>query len=264
MGNFEERDSIILENEGEKIFSVIHLPLGGQNVPAVLFCHGLAGHKIGKHRIYVSLSESLSKLGIASLRIDFRGAGDSEGQFHEMTIEGEISDAMKAFDFLCQHPKIDPERIGLLGRSFGGAIAIMVANRCGRAKSIALWAPIYNAEQWEDKWEMHETGAIDKKKREELMRINGQLPGLEFYEQLFNMDLTREIKKIRKIPMLHIHGERDPVVSINHAEHYEQVRKDAKAETKFIRLTHSDHDFSHPEEKKWAIDETCHWFKQTL
>ncbi|CCB91523.1 putative uncharacterized protein [Waddlia chondrophila 2032/99] len=264
MQRYEERELVEFENQGIKIFGVLHKPLAQTKAPAVLFCHGLAGHRIGKHRMYVALSECLSRVGIASFRFDFRGSGDSEGEFGEMTLEGEVSDAVKALEFLTIQEKIDPNRIGIFGRSFGGAISIFAAQKFGNVKSIALWSSVFDAEQWEKQWEMLETGQIDEKTRHELMRINGQLPSLHFYKELFNMDLKKELRALQNIPMQLIHGEKDPRVGIEHSEKYANLRKDAPAQTEFIKLEHSDHDFTYPEERVHAINMTCQWFAKTL
>ncbi|MFQ5728792.1 MAG: alpha/beta hydrolase family protein [Waddliaceae bacterium] len=264
MEKFETRRWVEFTNEGSKILGVMHHPIGIEKAPAVLFCHGLAGQKTGQHRMYVLLSECLSKIGVASMRFDFRGSGDSEESFAEMSLKGEVSDAGKALEFLSQQPNIDPTRMGIFGRSFGCAIAVMASHRFGKVKSIALWAPVFNANQWEEHWEMFQTNQVDKEQRQELMRINGQLPSMSFYEELFNMTIDKELDSLKKIPLLLIHGENDPIVSIKHSEKYEEARKQASGETKFIRLPHSDHDFTHPEEKLEAINHTCQWFSKTL
>jgi alpha/beta superfamily hydrolase len=264
MERFEERDSIVLEKEDQKIFAIHHRPLGVQKAPCVLICHGLAGHKIGHHRLYVLLSECLSKHGVGSLRLDFRGSGDSEGTFEEMTIDTEVGDALTGLNWMKNNPMIDSSRIGIFGRSFGGAVALLAADQFKEVKSLALWSPIFNASQWEEQWELVESGVADKAKRIELMRINGQLPSMNFYKQLFSLDLSQVIKRLNHLPLLHIHGIKDPIVNISHADLYVKSREDSQVHSKFIRLLHSDHDFTHPEEKAMAIEETCVWFQKTL
>lgn len=256
---FEIRRAVEFTNEGQKLFGILHLPIQKAPAPCVLFCHGLAGHKVGKHRMYVALSECLSKSGIGSLRFDFRGSGDSEGEFDEMSLEGEVSDAVAALQFLSAQPEVSEEHLALFGRSFGGAVSIIAASRFKKIQGLALWAPVFNASHWEQQWELVRTHQIDEHARRELMRIDGQLPSLEFYKELFAMSLENALLSLSRVPLLHIHGEKDPLVGIEHADQFERVRQGAKASSKFIRLPHSDHDFSHPEEKKNAIAMTCEW-----
>lgn len=264
MQKFETREYVEFYNEGTKLFGILHRPLGEKEYPAVLFCHGLAGHKVGKHRMYVSIAECLSRVGIASFRFDFRGSGDSEGEFGEMTLEGEVRDAVKAFEFLSEQPGVDATRIGAYGRSFGGAIAVMASHRFDNIKSLVLWAPVFNGEQWEEQWEKVQSGKVDEERRHELMRINGQMPSLNFYGELIRLSLGDEILSLQNIPMLLIHGKKDPIVNIEHSNKFLALRENASATTEFIKLPHSDHDFSHPEEKFHAINHTCQWFAKTL
>lgn len=260
----ENRESVVIKNEGQKIFGVIHRPLVAHPYPVVLVCHGLGGHKTGKYRMYVSLAEMLARIGIGCLRIDFRGSGDSEGTFSDMTIETEVSDAVAALNYLKSDRQVDPRRIGLFGRSFGGVIAVTAANRFKDVKSMALWAPIYSGDQWREKWIMLQNNQLSPDHGEKLMRINGLLPGRPFYEQLFGLKIEPELASLNNLPMLHIHGEMDDIVNITHADNYQTFRRSAKAESKFLRLGKCDHDFSHPIEQKIALNETALWFQHTL
>ena len=86
------------------------------------------------------LSRYLVRLGIASLRIDFRGSGDSESDFSEMTVAREVEDVEAAFAYVRGLPLLDPERVMLLGFSMGGLVAALAAERV-RPHRLALWAP---------------------------------------------------------------------------------------------------------------------------
>ena len=222
-----------------------------------------AGHKTGKYRLYVILAEKLARLGIASLRIDFRGSGDSEGDFHEMTLESEASDTLKAIDYLTHHPRINSSRIGIFGRSVGGTVAVMAANR-SHIVSLATWAPLFDGEQWLEKWRSLHAPDVNEEYRLEMMRVNGQVPGREFFNQLFAMNMKELLKPLNHLPFLHIHGEQDNMVTVQHALRFENARKTAKGNTLFMRLPQSDHDFSHPEEQRQALEQTCTWFFNTL
>ena len=123
----EERHSVTLHNQGEKLFGIFHRPLTGSPFPAVLICHGLAGHKTGRYRVYVELAEQLTAHGIGALRIDFRGSGDSEGAFADMTLSGEVSDAILAMKWVQTQAEVDSGRVGIFGRSLGGTVAVITA-----------------------------------------------------------------------------------------------------------------------------------------
>lgn len=264
MERAEERESIVLENEGQKIFGIFHRPCCNEPFPAVLICHGLAGHKTGKYRLYVHLAERLSKLGIASLRIDFRGSGDSEGNFSETTLESEVSDAVVALSYLRNRPDVDNSRIGVFGRSVGGTVALMTAKKSGPIKSLATWAPLYDGEQWEDQWHLLHAPDVSEEYRSEMMKINGQVPGVKFFKELFSIRMEDHLKDLVGVPLLHIHGEQDIVVTTKHADRYAKAREAVKAKNKFIRLPESDHDFSHTKEQLFALEETSNWFYKTL
>ncbi len=264
MSTIEVREPVILESEGQKIFGVLHLPKGIQKPPCVLMCHGLGGHKTGRYRIYVDLAESLLKAGIASFRFDFRGCGDSEGLFEDMTLHGEVQDAEVAFQYLLKEPRIDNSRIGLFGRSMGGAVAVIVSAKVGAAKSLALWAPMFNGDDWRHMWDQIASGQASPQESEEMRRINGQVASLGFYSEMFSMRVDQELTKLNATPLLLIHGEKDEIINQSHSESYHQLRKDAKAVTRLIKLPNADHDFTHPVERQEAMEITTVWFKDTL
>jgi uncharacterized protein len=260
----EEREPIVLHNQGQKIFGVLHRPLNATKSPAVLMCHGLGGHKVGRGRIYVMLAEKLAALGITSLRIDFRGSGDSEGEFSSMTVESEVSDALVALNALKTDPRVDADRIAIFGRSFGGVVAILAAHQFSDIKSLALWAPVFGSEQWQEKWKKVHAAPIDAHQRNALMSIEGLQPGYAFFKQLFALKLQEQLHDLHNIPMLHIHGEKDQIVDLSHARKYKEARGRAVAKSHFKLLSQTDHDFSHFPERDEALDETAAWFLKTL
>ncbi len=264
MERYEDRECVILMNEGAKLFAVLHKPLVAGKTPTVMICHGLAGHKTGRYRIYVSLAKELVKAGITVLRLDYRGSGDSEGDFVDMTLDSAVSDVLVGLNYLSRLPTVDPNRIGLIGRSFGGAVAIKAASKFGQIKSLALWAPMFNGHQWTDLFKEAQHEDTDEQRREEILRINGQTMGLPFVQQFFSMSLEKDLQKLQHVPLLHIHGENDHVVTVAHADEYYNSRVNAIAETIHYRLPKADHDFSRAQDQKTAITQTTQWFGRTL
>lgn len=263
MSKLEERDPIVLHNQGQKIFGVMHRPTNASKTPAVLMCHGLGGHKVGKGRLYVQLAERLAASGISSLRFDFRGSGDSEGAFSDMTIESEVSDAVVALDALKNDPRVDTERIAIFGRSFGGVVAVLAAQKIGIIKSLALWAPVFSIDQWKEKWQQAHA-APSGIQNNNLMDIEGMQPGYPFFKQLFALKLADSLHELSKIPLLHIHGEQDAIVNLSHADKFEEVRLHAPGESHFKRLPNTGHDFLDSIDRELALEATIDWFKRTL
>ena len=75
------------------------------------------------------LADTLTCQGIAVLRYDDRGIGQSGGDPAQATTIDFTADAEAGFYLLLAHPEIDPKRVGLLGHSEGGIIAAMPAAR---------------------------------------------------------------------------------------------------------------------------------------
>ena len=261
---FDIRESVTIQNEGQKIFGVLHKPISENPYPVVIVCHGLGGHKVGRYRLYVNLATRLASVGIGTLRFDFRGSGDSEGDFSEMTLESQVSDAKAVLEYIAKHPEIAPGRIGVMGRSFGGAVTVLAVSQKPVVKSICLWAPVFNGLQWENQWKQLKTVKLSRKMEEEMMTIDGQLPGLEFYRQFFSMHIERPLASLEAIPLMIIHGSQDKTVHVDNGEKYLKERRKATGETRFIQLPHSDHDFTQLEERRVALDETMRWFQETL
>lgn len=69
----------------------------------------------------------LSDFGYVALRLDFRGCGESEGSRGRVICLEQVADTQNALTFLAGRPEADPDRIGVIGNSFGAAVAIYAA-----------------------------------------------------------------------------------------------------------------------------------------
>lgn len=100
------------------------------------------------HKPFFVLADYLSRRGIAVLRYDERGVGKSTGIFETATSADFAADVRSIVDFLQQHPRIDPQRIGLIGHSEGGIVAPLVASQKDDIAWIVLMAsPGVNGEE---------------------------------------------------------------------------------------------------------------------
>ena len=94
----------------------------------------------GGIRLFRQVADTLSRVGIAVLRLDDRGFGASTGNFSTSTTQDFADDIRSALAYLRSRPDIDHERLALIGHSEGGIIAPMVAATDPKLRAIAIMA----------------------------------------------------------------------------------------------------------------------------
>jgi hypothetical protein len=126
------------------IAATLNLPEGAaQPAPAVLMLHGFGSAKDEVGGMFARAAAALAERGIASLRIDFRGFGKSDGDTGAATLDGMLADARVALDALRAMEGIDPARLGLLGFSLGGGVAMLLAaEEKGGLRSLVTWSSV--------------------------------------------------------------------------------------------------------------------------
>lgn len=110
-----------------KLAATIDIPAHAGLRPAVLMLHGFGGNRHESGDLFDRIAGDLHRRGIATLRIDFPAFGESPGRTEDVTVEQELAAAKLALTRLRAMPGIDPDRIGVLGFSMGGGIAILLA-----------------------------------------------------------------------------------------------------------------------------------------
>ena len=128
-----------IPTRGLSMTGTLVVPDNIKNPPVVLMLHGFASKRDEVGNFYLNLAKELEKNGIASLRVDFIGSGESEGKFEETTVTGQVDDAKAALSYLKKHKKYKFSKFGVLGFSLGGIVA---ASLVGTEKidSLALWS----------------------------------------------------------------------------------------------------------------------------
>jgi uncharacterized protein len=92
------------------------------------------------HKIYLVLADLLARQGIAVLRFDDRGVGQSGGEFASATSADFASDAAAAVAFVRQHPLLAQTKVGFAGHSEGGLIAMIAAAEFSKVDQLVLLA----------------------------------------------------------------------------------------------------------------------------
>jgi dipeptidyl aminopeptidase/acylaminoacyl peptidase len=141
---------VIVEKEvkfysgGSELIGIINIPdnIHGKKAPAMVFSHGYGS---GRDELgsYILISDYLDKTGVASFRFDMRGSGYSKYTMGKKLCSTEWKEDLKsAVYFICTYPGIDDSRVGVIGESMGGAIAIQAAAETTKIKCVVALAPI--------------------------------------------------------------------------------------------------------------------------
>lgn len=140
MGFEKSGELFYISNDGHEIPAIVELPEGGAGLPAVVMLHGTASHKDEVGGSYRRLAKLMAKAGIASIRIDFMGHGDSKAFDGDFCFQSARSDLMAALTCLQQTERIDAGRIGLMGWSQGGTHTYLAAAEENTFRSVVTWA----------------------------------------------------------------------------------------------------------------------------
>lgn len=214
--------AVEIKNNGLTLRGMLHIPENiNEKVPMVLIFHGFTGNKMEPHFIFVKLSRMLEAKGIASVRFDFAGSGESDGDFVDMTISKELEDAKAILNYTKALDYVDPSKIGVVGLSMGGAVASMLAGDCKEdIQSLCLWAPAGNMGQLvtygrseEDIKGMRSLGYWD---------IGGFLVGTGFLDDVLKLDIFARAAAYDKNVLL-LHGDKDATVPFTTSEKYLEV-----------------------------------------
>lgn len=209
------------------------------------------------HWIFVKCARALARAGIASLRFDFYGSGESEGEFREVSLQSELADALDAVGFFRRQKGVDPVRLGLVGLSLGGTIAASIAMRV-RARALVLWAALAHPVQLRELAE-RTTRAIPGGHggRE----YSGHEVSSRFLDNIEKVEPLKSIARFRG-PTLIIHPEKDEYLSLIHPEDYFQAAAAATKEK--VIIPGADHTFASVAWEGEVMERTVEWLRTYL
>ncbi len=149
---FQEEVAYNNDSAGIHIAGTFTRPEKEGRFPAVLLISGSGPQDRDEtllgHRPFLVLADHLTRAGIAVLRVDDRGVGESSGDFSSATSEDFASDVLAGVAYLKSRDDVRHAEIGLIGHSEGGLIAPMVAAQSDDVAFIVLLAgPGVNGEE---------------------------------------------------------------------------------------------------------------------
>ena len=102
----------------------LELPENAKKI--VVMYHGFTGNKTEHNGHFRNLARLLAKVGVASIRMDYHGNGESDGEFSDFTFLDAVDDAKRILEYA--HNVEGIEEVAILGFSFGGGLAGLIAN----------------------------------------------------------------------------------------------------------------------------------------
>lgn len=248
-------------SEGQQIVGMLHLPVAERPVPAVVLLHGFTGTKVEAHRSFVKLSRALAESGMAVLRFDFRGSGDSEGDFSQMTVDRECVDAHSALEYVRSRAEVDQDQIGLLGMSLGGLVAALTSGNDTQIKSRVLWCPVGDPSAAAER--KMDPSVIQQFEDMGFCDMGGWQVGKEF---LMKLHCARPLEQVARChsPMLLIQGTDDQTVPPSDSEMYEKALKKADICVERMLIPGANHTFSSVQWETQVLALTVQWFRTTL
>lgn len=184
---------------------------------------GLAGY-----RPFRDIADALTRRGIAVLRLDDRGVGESTGDFNAATSKDFADDVRDAVAYLKTRADIDSDRIALVGHSEGGLIAPMIAATDTSLAGIVLLAGPAQTGREIIRHQIRaaatdaagdlDPAAIDSLVLAQHAEIDAMAYGSPWMRFFLDYDPLATARKVRSVPVLIVHGETDVQVTSDQAQ----------------------------------------------
>ena len=224
--------------------------------PGVVLCHGFAGQTAP------DLARHLCDLGMVALVFKFRGFDRPAQSPVTLHPSQQVADLQAAVSFLATRPEVDVARIGVLGSSLGGSIAILAAAVDDRIRACVAACPIGVGERWlqaiagtHERWTQTRRSADRARSAGEPMHrfdivpipedLRGHLPSttpMEFSAETFfalrELNAENQIGRISPRPLLLMHAADDRVVACSESDELALL---GGPTTDYERLTRGDH-----------------------
>ena len=125
-----------------QIPATVCMPTAEGTYPAVVMLHGTGSNRDEAGGGYAYAAPVLAeKYGVATIRIDFMGNGESTADYPGYTFESAVADAVAAAEYIAAQENIDGEHIGVMGWSQGGTDALLAAGQHPEIfKAVVTWA----------------------------------------------------------------------------------------------------------------------------
>ena len=204
------------------------------------------------------IAQSLASKGVTTLRFDFTGLGQSEGDFAETTFSHDVGDLVAASRWLSENE--GPTTL-LVGHSLGGAAVLRAGGQLDRIRAIATIGapadPTHVVRHFED-----DTDLI-RREGEAVVQLAGRPFTIKqsFLDDLENHDPSAVCAALRGVSLLFLHSPQDNTVGIDNARALYQAARHPKS---FVTLDGADHLLSDPADARYVGGLIASWAERYL
>jgi len=218
--------------KGEKLAARLDLPIDEKPVAYALFAHCFTCTK--NFKAVVNIDRALTREGIAVLRFDFTGLGESEGDFAETNFSSNVADLVAAAEFLASN--YEAPRL-LIGHSLGGAAVLQAAAQIPSSVAVATIAAPFNLAQVASF--LSDSSEVIAEKGEAKITLAGRDFRIrkQFLDDLEQTHMEETIRNLNRA-LLIFHSPRDTIVGVENAAKIFQAARHPKS---FVSLDQADH-----------------------
>jgi hypothetical protein len=224
----------------ETLRGSLFIPDGQGPFPGVVFYHGRGSTRAN----YLPMAENLAQNGIMALAFDFRGCGESDGEFKNQTHKMGIEDGKAALEFLLTQ-NVDRQRIGIQGTSFGGYVTGMILNDYDFIKSVVLRVPSAHSM---------------------ITLISKPTPTDNYFQKRENWINSSSYKGLEKFKgdLLVIESEKDELLPPEEVQKYYNIAINVAKRKLFVQKNAGHSLSDNPEGRREFNEITVDWFLKTL
>ena len=239
-GPYRAEEVKVRTRDGHTLAGTLTRPNGSKRYPVVLLLSSAdpqnrdASNVHDYYHPFRQLADTLTRAGLAVLRLDDRGVGQSTGKLDSMDTRARAQDARDALAFLRARRDIRTNRVALLGHSEGALIAGMLASEDSTIHAVVLMASTGRNGRATVEWMNHRmlahTRAEGRERNamfHEAMAVWDQRVKVDPWARFFDTyDPTVPLRKVRA-PLLILHGEQDSNCPPSDAYNLADASKDA-------------------------------------
>src|SRR3989344_5494437 len=203
-----EEKILFQNNKRQTLVGILHVPAGASEknkVPGIAIVHGFGGSKEDFN--IIDWCNHLALHGVAALRFDLSGSGESQGNFEDSLFSQWVNDAKIALFQLESFKEIDKTRLGIAGFSLGGSVALIAGAEDKRVKAVAGLSPALEF----NPLDVLVKRRLVRARTENRIEMQGFLLKKQFFEDRMDYTPMQAVEKLGK-PLLLLVGANDVIV----------------------------------------------------